>query len=520
MFIKPKGVVSVTLSVICSVLFITIVAEGATTISTNISTGGSLTVTGATTLSTLSLTYASSTAISSTGGAWFGTSGGNVGIGTVSPDSIFEVTGTEASNPYITVESSDGGGDKAILGDLGSSNDGVLQLFSSAGVENTRLRGSASDNSWINANGGNVGIGTTSPFAKLSVHGFANATYANTLFAVASSTASATTTHFVIMAGGNVGIGTTSPVSKLSVAGFINTDEFSGYKQNGATILVGSTTAQSIYVGENSGQNAAHWTNGTDNSQNTALGFEAMKNITKGPFNTAVGFRAMYTASSTSGEEAAYNTAIGYQSLPLMTTGSDNTAVGAFSLGRTTTGYWNAAFGENALYNNTTGHSNSAFGAITTMNSNTTGYENTAIGNNALRLNTTGFHNIALGFRAGENLITGSNNIIIGYNIDATSTDSVGGLNIGNLLFGNGIDGTDGSLSSGSIGVGTTTPAKKLGVAGDGFFSSAATTTLYIHSTGTNKGGCIELTAANGTTKFRAYATTTGPLLLELGNCQ
>jgi len=58
---------------------------------------------------------------------------------------------------------------------------------------------------------GSIGIGTSTPWAKLSVHAFDNATYANTLFAVASSTASATTTHFAVLATGNVAVGTTTP---------------------------------------------------------------------------------------------------------------------------------------------------------------------------------------------------------------------------------------------------------------------------------------------------------------------
>jgi hypothetical protein len=65
--------------------------------------------------------------------------------------------------------------------------------------------------------GGNLGIGTTSPYAKLSVH--ANATETNrNLFVVASSTASATTTHFVITNSGKVGIGTSTPSRKLDVS--------------------------------------------------------------------------------------------------------------------------------------------------------------------------------------------------------------------------------------------------------------------------------------------------------------
>jgi hypothetical protein len=64
---------------------------------------------------------------------------------------------------------------------------------------------------------GTIGIGTTSPYARLSAHAYANATYAGTLFAVASSTPTATTTHFTILANGNVGVGTSSPYAKFSI---------------------------------------------------------------------------------------------------------------------------------------------------------------------------------------------------------------------------------------------------------------------------------------------------------------
>lgn len=78
----------------------------------------------------------------------------------------------------------------------------------------------ASGGAWLATDGGMVGIGTTSPFAKLSVH--ANATENNlNLFTIASSTASATSTLFTVLNNGNVGIGTTSPADKLDVAGGI-----------------------------------------------------------------------------------------------------------------------------------------------------------------------------------------------------------------------------------------------------------------------------------------------------------
>jgi hypothetical protein len=64
--------------------------------------------------------------------------------------------------------------------------------------------------------GGNVGVGTSSPFAQLSVHARSGATN-GVLFAVASSTASATSTHFAVTNAGKVGIGTASPNALLQV---------------------------------------------------------------------------------------------------------------------------------------------------------------------------------------------------------------------------------------------------------------------------------------------------------------
>jgi hypothetical protein len=69
------------------------------------------------------------------------------------------------------------------------------------------------------ANTGNVGIGTTSPWAKFSINNSTADTAGQPLFTIASSTASATTTAFIVTNNGNVGIGTTGPGHKLTVSG-------------------------------------------------------------------------------------------------------------------------------------------------------------------------------------------------------------------------------------------------------------------------------------------------------------
>lgn len=64
---------------------------------------------------------------------------------------------------------------------------------------------------------GRLGIGTTSPYAKLSITALSSNTAP--LFIISTSTASATSTAFYISANGLVGIGTSSPLSILTVSG-------------------------------------------------------------------------------------------------------------------------------------------------------------------------------------------------------------------------------------------------------------------------------------------------------------
>lgn len=65
---------------------------------------------------------------------------------------------------------------------------------------------------------GRVGVGTTTPYAQLSVATPSGATGSlTTLFAIASSTASATTTLFAVNNKGYVGIGTTTPRAMLEI---------------------------------------------------------------------------------------------------------------------------------------------------------------------------------------------------------------------------------------------------------------------------------------------------------------
>jgi len=158
--------------------------------------------------------------------------------------------------------------------------------------------------------------------------------------------------------------------------------------------------------GQNTATGLTALASNTTGTLNTAYGYLALANNTTGDQNTATGIDALATNRT-----GGFNTATGSQAL-FNNRGSLNTASGSEALYNNTTAFFNTAMGSEALFNNTTGLSNTANG-YQALFSNTTAGSNTATGVQAL-YRTTGRGNIALGFQAGVNLTTGANNIDIG----------------------------------------------------------------------------------------------------------
>lgn len=113
--------------------------------------------------------------------------GGNVGIGTTTPDAKLSI---QTSN-LIAADFTSGGSDFLTLGRVGGTNSGVIN----APLGNSTLV--------LQSLGNNVGVGTTSPFAQLSIQANNGSTQKN-LFAIGSSTQSATTTLFSVDNAGDV----------------------------------------------------------------------------------------------------------------------------------------------------------------------------------------------------------------------------------------------------------------------------------------------------------------------------
>jgi hypothetical protein len=172
-------------------------------------------------------------------------------------------------------------------------------------------------------------------------------------------------------------------------------------------------------------------------ADNTAVGMQALENLTTGSSNTAVGYEAMQNETTHSGNiaygyEAMLNNAagdnigIGYQAL-YQNSGGNNVAAGYQAMYITSSGADNVAVGNYAMTSSTASDS-VAIGHQALENATATG---TAVGYQAL-MNATGGQNDALGYQAGLNITTGSSNVALGNQamVGVSATPLTGSYNI------------------------------------------------------------------------------------------
>ncbi len=510
---------------------------------------------------------------------------GNFGIGTTSPFTKLSVEGSAYLNGNLTAS-----GTVAALG-IGTSTFNGLQAsllnISSTTASSTFANGInitggcfAINNTCMTAGGGGSGTvsaGTTGQFAYYAANG-------NTLTATSSLS---------IGTNGNIGVGTSTPYAKLSVAGQVVGEYFTATSSTASVFPYASTTALSatalclaadcrtswptgggslsswstttssvlgqsvnysnnntdiVAIGGNSTTTAKFWFDPTGQSsylagnvgfgtQNPLYKFDVTGSSTSSPtvvlrdpmgnisleiragtstnYSTYIGVDAGLASKDTEGNvavgayslssntSAADNTALGYYALNSNTTGEANVAVGASAMQLNTTGSHNVAIGQAALLLNLAATNTVAIGHFAGRGNGDASQNNVFLGYSSGYNNTTGSNNILLGYQSGEALTTGSNNIVIGYDIDAPSVSSSNILNIGNLIYGTGLNGVDTTLSTGNIGIGTTSPFAKLSVVGQvvgQYFtatSSTASTFPYASTTALTVSGTNGLTISS-----------------------
>ena len=182
---------------------------------------------------------------------------GNIGIGTTSPGEKLEISGTGELSAKInntqysrSFTITQGGGyshlktshPSGVAINYGQGNVGILSLFNNT---TQVIKINANGDSYFN--GGNVGIGTTSPTAKLHLQDgdfritgifpriYLQDSNHDSDFSIINGNGNLrfyddtnTADRLYISADGNIGIGTTSPINKLDVNGIIAVNQTAG----------------------------------------------------------------------------------------------------------------------------------------------------------------------------------------------------------------------------------------------------------------------------------------------------
>jgi hypothetical protein len=431
-----------------------------------------------------------STTGSATSTAFVIDSNGKIGIGTTSPSQSLSVNGTAYFNGSLLTN---------VLQIMGIGNNMITSLDSNGNLvatstptataySATSTTATSTFAGGLNVAGtsglsvlqnGNVGVGTTSPYRKLSVSGIGafdsleiNGTTATSTFAsgiqttilnVIGTVSSSTFANGInlssgcyaiggVCVGGSnlTGSGSQNKLAYWTSASNINFSSNLNWLESSARLGIGTTTPNwNLQIASSSGStitltdtsavaNSKHWSissiggnfligTSSDNLTSTSsyLSFDSQN------YGTYVG-RDTGGVNSNSADYAQFNTYVGYGAGkgPSTWISDNNTAVGALSLYKINTAYNNTALGYQALYNNVDGD-----------------------------------QNIAIGYNVGPNIVNGSNNILIGSNINAQNDNGML-LNIGNIIFGNNIDGSQDIISSGNVGIGTTSPLGRFSISG------------------------------------------------------
>jgi len=351
----------------------------------------------------------------------------------------------------------------------------------------------------------------------------------------------------------NVGIGTTTPQARLhvvgnsliegnlNVGGTIN-GNFSGSIQtaNNALNLGGIAASQYVQTGDGRLSDARPPTAGSTNyiqngtAQQASTNFSISGTGQAGSFDAATQFKlagvgvlsnagtnnffagqgagqanssgfsnSFFGASAGQANDTGVsNSFFGNSSGLLNTSGSFNSFFGSGSGRVNIDGTANAFFGYTSGRNNASGANNSFFGNAAGFG-NTNGISNSFFGWSSGKSNTLGQQNTFVGANAGQSNLTGGNNTLVGYGADVGAPDNSNATAIGaqafvaqaNSLVLGAINGVNGASFDTNVGIGTTAPSVRLHVVGDGLFTG----NLTVNG---NLNGNFSLNTVNAVTQY------------------
>ena len=327
---------------------------------------------------------------------------------------------------------------------------------------------------------GNVGIGTSTPSAKLQVYGNAvfgnNTTAGRVTFLQTNLNGNAhieCSANNELTLNGYSGVlitnssgNTLTPVNSTSGLQFLTWNRpvyFDGYAQFGGEVIMrdlpNSAEVFHAYMGDGTGGTSrkvtfpngnvgigvtspssklsvnGYITESTDgtNYWNVVTQQDIGTAPNQVPLNQYLGSMAYQDSTAISVETAIFNSDILINGLTVgrgTNNESTNTALGVTALSSNTTGYRNTAIGQRALQLNTTGVQNTAIGRALELNVN--GSENTAVGRLALYGNISGNYNVAIGNQSLSSNTVGTNNTCYGYLAGSALTTGSNNTIIGN----------------------------------------------------------------------------------------
>ncbi len=414
---------------------------------------------------------------------------GAIGVN-ATPDMRFRLdvngsTRIRGSNPGFNLEGLRAAGNIWLFQTVDS--DGRFRLFSqdnaNPGVE--RLT--------ISLSTGNVGIGATTPMAKLDVGGAINtatqytigglrALAANGPFDFGGISGLASNTF----AGELAGVNTMPSANLASALGKFNsffgsgagTDNTTGASNSfygtfaGTTNTTGGSNAFfGVFAGFSNNGNANAFFGAGAGQSNTTGSNNAFFGTNSGNANFNGNNNSFFGTSTGAVNTGGNNTFIGYSAGAHNTAGLDNVFIGKDAGLTNTTGPSNTFIGRSAGAANTDGSSNNFIGVQAGF-SNVIGLNNNFFGTSAGQSNTNGRDNTFVGDTAGFSNITGSNNSVLGSLANVASGDLTNATAIGSLaqvgqsnsLVLGSIDGVNGATASTSVGIGTTAPKARFEV--------------------------------------------------------